>query len=87
MKRRKLHKRLSLNKKTIANLEGQKMQLLYGGGTIKVTEDNTCEQGCVSNLASCYINCTTLDPNLICPNTCEPNTSIGGICVYSECQC
>lgn len=86
MKRKKLHKHLFLNKKTIVNLEEKKLRLINGGGTIEVT-DYTCGD-CLTDFATCHLNCTTANPQQFCQNTCEcPNTSVGGICEWSVCQC
>ncbi len=58
MKPKKLSKKLSLNRKTIANLTGNVMTNVKGGGTI-------------TTVSLCETKCTCIDT--ICGNTCPTN--------------
>lgn len=66
MKKKTFTKRLELNKKTVANLDGSQMAEVKGGSIefICITIPN-CTQ-----MATCMYNCTTADPNKICYITC-----------------
>jgi len=68
MKKKVFNKRLELNKKTVANLDGGQMGGVKGGGSsplICIDTLNRCTQ-----YATCMYNCTTADPNQICYITC-----------------
>jgi hypothetical protein len=66
MKKKVFSKRLELNKKTVANLDGGQMANAKGGSDefLCITVPQ-CTQ-----LATCMYNCTTADPNRICYITC-----------------
>jgi natural product precursor len=51
MKIKKFNKKLGLNKSTVANLSGQEMNLLHGGGTTTLV-GHACSAPCVSDI--CY---------------------------------
>lgn len=64
MKPKKLDKRLSLNKRTISNLENKKLNEVLGGAPsidtlCKTWGGNSCE-GTI---------CYSIDPPAMCPNT------------------
>jgi len=64
MKKKSFQKRLTLNKKTVANLNAGQLGQLKGGNTGD-TNCRTCD------CPTAQYNCTTQDPNQICVNTCD----------------
>jgi hypothetical protein len=84
MKKKSLRKHLILNKKTVANLDEGLLGQIKGGST----EISVCIIFRTCDCPTVYFNCTTQDPNQICVNTCNcPNTSVGGPCKFTECNC
>ncbi|UCH96572.1 MAG: class I lanthipeptide [Candidatus Aminicenantes bacterium] len=76
MKTKKIHRKLVLNKITIANLVGNDMRRIYGGApkvTHKCVETDTCET----------IACETMDPEL-CP---IPSTGSIEFSCDTACNC
>lgn len=55
MKSKAFNKKLSLNKKTVANLNDKEMQVIYGGDT---AEPSICITRCVSNCACTITRCS-----------------------------
>ena len=50
MKSKVFSKKLSLNKKTVANLNNKEMQDIYGGETVEPT---VCKTRCITDCVAC----------------------------------
>jgi bacteriocin-like protein len=58
MKTKTFNKKLSLNKKTVANLNDKEMQGIYGGETVEKTVCITrCVSDCLCTMTRCSICC------------------------------
>jgi hypothetical protein len=79
MKTKRFHKKLVLNKKTIADLNGYMMGNVHGG--IDITNSQTdscclvhtdcpdCTQTCLTNCNTCGATCVTCS---VCITVCDP---------------
>jgi hypothetical protein len=74
MKTKKFRKKLNLNKKTVANLNGKEMNGVLAGAGKKASEDTIC--------TSCNPSvCTSCIETGCCPtDTCNSICSNGGFC-------
>ncbi len=73
MKRKKINKKLALNKKTVANLDFREMKSLNGGGeiTIYVTNCPVCTLYSDGICVSLNLACPT-DAPILCAGTKHP---------------
>jgi hypothetical protein len=84
MKTKKIHRKLVLNKITIANLIGNGMRRIYGGAPKETVKNSRCLT-CVETDACETDACETLEP--VCP---PPPSSVANSCVtlcYTVCNC